>query len=239
MRRFIAALPLHMVPMDAALNALQRLTAAMASVIFVRDWRIKDRGRPQFYKHRINLARWCIEPFRWTFAARGVYAREVMTPGCRVVDICCGDGSYSYLFFSDVAGHIDAVDRDGYAISYAKKYHCAPNIAFHQRDITAEGLPGTGYDVAVWNGAISYFDLPGIHRVLSEIVGCGTAKVKFAGMIPKANGWVDHKTEFQDSDEIRSLFSAYFEDIEIREVVEGKTMSYYVLAKETRRTVSR
>lgn len=158
-----------------------------------------------------------------------------MFPGCRVIDICCGDGSYSYLFFSDVAGHIDAVDRDGYAISYARKYHLASNIAFHQLDVTTESFPGVDYDIAIWNGAICYFDLPGIHRVLAEIVTRGSKKLKFAGMIPKANGWIDHRTEFRDSDEIRSLFLNYFEDVEIREVFEGATMSYYVLAKNAKR----
>ena len=39
---------------------------------------------------------------------------------CKVLDVCCGDGSYSYMFFSDIAGHIDAIDNDEYALQYAK-----------------------------------------------------------------------------------------------------------------------
>jgi ubiquinone/menaquinone biosynthesis C-methylase UbiE len=44
-----------------------------------------------------------------------------METALKVLDLCCGDGSISFLFFSDIANKIDAVDVDRDAIMYGRK----------------------------------------------------------------------------------------------------------------------
>jgi len=104
-------------PLDGllALNAACRV--ADWWFILFRDWSLRVYGWPQFFKHRINLARWDAEPHRglswraasthgrecsWLHRARFVYATR----------------TYSRLFFSDIASQIDAWTTIRFALRY-------------------------------------------------------------------------------------------------------------------------
>jgi SAM-dependent methyltransferase len=224
--------PWRVLPLDSLLRLSQRMGAGFARLLQLRDWQLEARGRPQFFKHQVNLGRWPYEPDRWSFTARGVYARENMFSGCKVLDLCCGDGSYSYLFFSDIAAHIDAVDNDEYAISYARRYHRSPRIAYHKLDILAAPWPASDYDVIVWNAAICYFTEPQIRSVLGRIAASGKPGLRLKGMLPRANNWVDHKTEFHDAQAVESLLRQYFATVGVRTVEEGATVTYYFEARD-------
>lgn len=225
-------LPLGLVPLDRLLTWAHLVTAAIARLVFLRDWQLEAKGRPQFFKHAINLGRWAREPSRWSFTARGVYARQHMFRGCRVLDLCCGDGSYSYLFFSDIAGHIDAVDNDRQAIEYGRRFRAAPVIAYHKLDILNEAWPGKGYDVVVWNAAICYFTEAEIRQILDKIIRVGGPGMKLCGMLPKANGWIDHKTEFADTASLEGLLREYFAVANIRELDECTAITFYFEASQ-------
>lgn len=230
LRKMATLVPVSALPVDALLSLVQRFAAGLAHVVFVHDWQLEARGRPQFFKHQINLSRWSSEPFRWSFTARGVYAREAMFRGCKVLDLCCGDGSYSFLFFSDVAGHIDAIDNDPYAIAYARKYRASPPISYRQVDIVAEPLPAGDYDVIVWNAAICYFADHEIRQILSKIIAAGKPSMKLCGMLPKANGWIDHKTEFADVACVDRFLAEFFALVSVREIDEGSAITFYFQA---------
>jgi SAM-dependent methyltransferase len=212
------------------LRVSQRVTSALAGGLFFREWRLQAYGRPQFFKHQINLCRWPSEPARWSFTARGVYAREGMFRNCRVLDLCCGDGSYSHLFFADIASKIDAVDNDPRAIAYARRYNSSPVISHHKLDIVAAPFPGTDYDIVVWNAAICYFSEQEIRGILGKIVSAGGPALKLTGMLPKANGWVDHKTEFEDSESVARLLREYFKVVSIKDVDEVSAVTFYFQA---------
>jgi SAM-dependent methyltransferase len=227
-------LPLGSIPLDGMLRLSQGISSTVARGLFARDWRMEVSGRPRFFKHKIDLSRWPSEPARWSFTARGVYAREEMFEGCKVLDLCCGDGSYSFLFFSDIAGAIDAVDYDANALAYARRQFAAPKIAYHEIDIVREPLPSTGYDFVVWNAAICYFREEEIRLIIGKIIAAGKAEMVLRGMLPRANGWVDHKTEFGDSASIEGFLQQYFQVVSILEVNEGSAVSFYFRASEPR-----
>jgi SAM-dependent methyltransferase len=222
--------PLRLVPLESMLRLSQRVTSALAAALFIRDWRLQVYGRPQFFKHQINLGRWASEPSRWSFTARGVYAREGMFRNCRVLDLCCGDGSYSHLFFADIAAKIDAVDNDPHAIAYARRYNSSPVISYHRLDIVRDALPGTDYDVVVWNAAICYFSEDEIGKILQKIINAGSPRLRLTGMLPKGNRWIDHKTEFDDSQSVARLLSQYFEAVSVKDVDEVSVVSFYFQA---------
>jgi SAM-dependent methyltransferase len=223
-------LPLRIIPLDGILRQSQRVSSAVASCIFLRDWKLEVLGRPQFFKHQIDLSRWPSQPSRWSFTARGVYAREDMFDGCKVLDLCCGDGSYSFLFFSDIAGTIDAVDRDRHALAYARRQFAAPNISYHEIDIVNEPLPSADYDFVIWNAAICYFGEQEIRQIMKKLIAAGKTGMKFCGMLPKANSWVDHKTEFRDRAAVDGFLRQYFGTVAVREVTEGSAVSFYFQA---------
>lgn len=210
------------IPLDWVLHFSQYISSAIAKIIFFRDWHMLAYGRPKFFKHQINLSHWRFEPFRWSFTARGVYAREHMFKGCVVLDLCCGDGSYSYLFFSDIAGKIDAIDNDPYALAYAKRFYTTPIIYFHKINIVEQKLPSSSnfYDVVIWNAAISYFSESEIRTILNKTIKAGKSSMVLCGMLPKGFGYVDHLFEFQTSDLVVKFLQEYFSTVSIKEVSE-------------------
>jgi SAM-dependent methyltransferase len=225
---------LRRAPLDGLLAGINALESRLAGLILFRDWSLLAYGRPQFFKHRIDLARWDAEPHRWSFAARGVYAREKMFRGCTVLDLCCGDGTYSRLFFSDVASKIDAVDNDRFALGYARRYNTAAPISYHEIDIVSQPLPDTRYDIVVWNAAICYFEQAQIRNILGKIVRAGKPGMRLCGMLPKAAGYVDHKTEFADARSVEALLEEYFDAVTVREVDEISAVTFYFSASEAR-----
>jgi hypothetical protein len=46
-------------------------------------------------------------------------------------------------------------------------------------------------------------------------------------MLPKANAWPDHKTEFADVNSVERLLRVYFEKVRIWEVDEGTATTFY------------
>ncbi len=97
---------------------------------------------------------WRFDTSRWSFTACGVYAIEKMFPGCKVLDLCCGNATYSYLFFSDIAGRVDAIDNDLEAITYAKRFNNKITINYFKFDTLNEPFPNSDYDIIVWNAGI-------------------------------------------------------------------------------------
>ena len=230
LRAIAQKLPLRFIPLDALLWLSSRLVAKVSSALFFRDWILESQGRPQFFKHQINIGRWPLEPERWSFSARGVYSRENMFEKCKVLDVCCGDGSYSYMFFSDIAGHIDAIDNDEYALQYAKKYFSKEIINYQLVDIINHPIPSSGYDFIVWNAAICYFEDHEIDLILRKFIDAGGPKMILTGMLPKSNGWVDHKTEFNKAEEVKELLLRFFKLVDIKEVLEGQSSTFYFKA---------
>lgn len=221
---------IRMIPLDLVLLCAQKFCDLIAQFLLLRDWTLHANGQPQFFKHHIDLCRWRFQSTRWSFTARGVYARENMFRGCSVLDLCCGDGSYSKLFFSDIAGKIDAVDNDDIALSYARRYCAAPTIQYHNIDIITQRLPETKYDVVVWNAAICYFTEAQIRVVINKIINAGTKDIILCGMLPLANGYVDHKTEFYDQEQVKKLLHEYFEIVTVREMDEITSTTFYFSA---------
>lgn len=93
-------------------------------------WEQWHKGSPEWFDHRIDLYRWRdhLNP-HWT--ERGIYSKEVMFKGCRVLDLACGDGFYAkYFYLSTGATLIDGIDINSKAIAHAKKYHSDSHIRF-------------------------------------------------------------------------------------------------------------
>ena len=60
------------------------------------------------------------------------------------MDVCCGDGRYSYILFSGIAGRIDAIVNDEYALQYIKKYFSGAAINYQLVDIISNPMPLNG-----------------------------------------------------------------------------------------------
>src|SRR5947209_5174652 len=128
---------------EPAMRAAERYLRRYYAWETERRW---DSGAhpPEWFDHRADLYLWPVlkRPF---WVERGVFSREVMRPGARVLDLCCGDGFFPFAFYSGSAGQIDAVDRDEAAIAHARRWHAAPNITYFRNDVVADPFPAMEY----------------------------------------------------------------------------------------------
>ena len=169
---------------------------------------------PEWFDHRADLYRWS-ELRNPLWLERGVFSREVMFEGCRVLDLCCGDGFYPFYFYSGIASHVEAVDRDPTAIAHACKWHSHPRIKYTQINVVSEQLPGTDYDVITWDAAIEHFSTDQIRAVLGK---CTSALRVPRGLLcgytilarAPAQSHPDHQHEFGSAAELRQLLSTFF-----------------------------
>ncbi|MDX2003541.1 MAG: class I SAM-dependent methyltransferase [Chitinophagales bacterium] len=186
---------------------------------------IKDWGKPQkpfFFKKEADLYSWYYRSaekgVEWL--EQGVYARQVMTKDCKVLDLCTGDGFFPYMFYADFAARIDAVDFDESAITHAKANYSAANINHVQMDILKGSFPLKDYDVVIWNTALDYFSREQQLLVLDKIIDSSKPEFVFVGAVPKVGEHEkkhsdNHVKHFANTGDLRDLFSLRFEQIEI------------------------
>ncbi|HVW73752.1 MAG TPA: class I SAM-dependent methyltransferase [Rhizomicrobium sp.] len=176
-KRIIKQLTAFLLPVGAiaGLNAgLRRLTAATHHLQFIRQWRLSARA-PHHFDPFIDLC-WKWEktrnPMSWE---RGIFGLLAMKPGCRQLDLCCGEGFYTHRFYSGRAGSVIAIDYDQAAIARARRQFKAPNIDYRCADIREE-MPQGPFDNITWDAGIEYFtpsEITGILAAIKTRLACG------------------------------------------------------------------
>ena len=184
---------------------------------------------PLWYDHRTDLHTWnTTRNSQWL--ERGVYAREVISSGCSVLDLCCADGFYPYHFFSLTAAHVDAVDFSGECIERARAAHASEVIEYHCMDIVESPFPKSSYDVVTWDASIQYFDENSIHTLCDKIalaigedgVLSGSAKIA-----DHTSDLLGERHHFSSSGELRKLLEAHFPYVAILETVYPQRRNLY------------
>lgn len=165
-KKLIAALlPVGLI---LALNrALRALASAAHHLQFLRQWRVAP-GAPHSFDPFIDLYwRWNLSrnPMSWE---RGIFGLLAMKPGCRLLDLCCGEGFYTHRFYSGRAGSVIALDNNPKVISQAQRNFRAPNIEYRCGDIRT-GMPAGRFDNVSWDAGIEYFTREEIGEILSAI----------------------------------------------------------------------
>jgi SAM-dependent methyltransferase len=185
-----------------------------------RDW-----GKPQkpfFFKKEADLYSWYyqapVKGVEWL--EQGAYARQVFTKDCRVLDLCTGDGFFPYMFYSDFAGHIDAVDFDKDAVAHANANYAHRNIRYNLMDILSADFPGKDYDVVIWNTALDYFSREQQNLVFDKILRSTKPNFTFVGAVPKVHPndkkhSDNHVKHFTHELELRELLGNWFQQIDI------------------------
>jgi ubiquinone/menaquinone biosynthesis C-methylase UbiE len=190
--------------------------------------------RPEWFDHRADLYQWSKRriPF---WVERGVFSREVMSEGSRVLDLCCGDGFYPYYFYSETASQIVALDRDPAAIAHARKWHRHPRIRFVEHDLICDEFTDHDFDVVTWDGAIEHFSLDQIRRILSK---CVKVMRRPQGVL---NGYTlisrepamshpDHQYEFRSAEDLKQILMEFFPFVGTTETVYPERHNLYFRA---------
>ena len=174
---------------------------------------------PAWFDHRIDL--YYTWPNNLFWLERGILPRKYMSDGCTVLDLFCGDGFYSRYFYSTIAGHVDAVDKDPNAITHAKRWHSHPKINYVVLDAVKQDFPRSRYDVIVWFEAIEHLNETEyavvVKRIKTAIRGTGVL-VGSTSIVPveclgKSN-W-EHQKEFTSVAQLQEFLGRDFADIQI------------------------
>ena len=96
-------------------------------------------------------------PEQWPWLERGIAAYGLIAPNASVLDLCCGDGSYSGLLFARRAGVVDAIDLDSAAIRLASRRWPRRNVSFSCADVLKAPFPHSAYDLVILNAGMEYF----------------------------------------------------------------------------------
>jgi len=194
---------------------------------FRRDWKYCLKP-PHFEDNRCFLNLWYVNGNNpWPlgrnpdFLTRGFLNREMMSVGCKILDLCCGDGLFDYLFYSGLANHIDALDVDKSAISIAKKYHRASNITYYLSDCINNDFPNSDYDVVVWDGAIGHFHQKDAEKILIKIknvIGERGILVGSEVLEPEERKSWDHYMTFCEPSNMRNFLKMVFPHVIVKEI---------------------
>jgi len=159
-------------------------------------------------------------PENWYWCERGILGYKTIKQGNTVLDICCGDGIFSGLYYSSNAGFVDAVDKDKRAISLAKKFYSKPNVQFHVADVTKKPFPRTNYDVVALFEAIEHFSVEaGTHLLQKIAASLSPAKGTLIGSTPivesKGCHNPEHDNEFLSMKQLRLFLEHHFAAVDL------------------------
>jgi 2-polyprenyl-3-methyl-5-hydroxy-6-metoxy-1,4-benzoquinol methylase len=128
-------LKLYQVSIGNVLYLASKKYASLHTKLMLQiEWRFSG-SCPSHFKHEINLYNWIYDTSNVEFIEWGAIPRMFISRGDNVLDLCCGDGSNAYLFFSDISENIDAIDYDKEALKYAHKYYKKNNINYLCEDL--------------------------------------------------------------------------------------------------------
>lgn len=170
-----------------------------------------------WFDHRFD---YLLGPGYWYWSERGVLGAQAIQEGDSVLDLCCGDGLFSALFYGVKAGHVDAVDRDARAIALARRRYARSKISYSVADAVVDEFPGSGYNVVFLFSAIEHFSAEAGARLLQKI---GNSLCVKGGVLLGSTPLVttrgghnfEHDNEFLSAEQLRSFLSSHFKSVEL------------------------
>jgi ubiquinone/menaquinone biosynthesis C-methylase UbiE len=212
----------------------ERWVSAAYHRLFLVQWGIYPL--PEFYEHKIGMF-WGWGPTRQAYwVERGVFSLLTMKQGCKVLELCSGDGFNAHHFYSCRAGSVLAVDFDPKAINYARRNFKAPNVTYEVADIRTQ-MPDGPFDNIIWDGAIEHFteqeifDLVGAikKRLAPNGTVSGYTFVEASTGKPK---FVHHEIEFQSPADLARFFYPHFKNVKVFRTIYSERTNLYFWASD-------
>jgi hypothetical protein len=215
-----------------------RLAAAWASGahhrLFLAQWAIFPL--PEFFDHKIGLY-WMWKAQRSPFwVERGVFSLLAMEPGCKALELCCGDGFNAHYFYSSRVGSMLSVDFDPKAIAHAKRHFSADNVAYQLADIRTQ-MPEGVFENIVWDAAIEHFTEAEIAELMVNIKRRLTGSGVLSGytLVERSDGkkmFPHHEYEFKSKDDLARFFRPHFRNVKVFETIYAERHNLYFWASD-------
>jgi SAM-dependent methyltransferase len=168
------------------------------------------------YDHRFDFLRG-IENYGWY--ERGILARNKIEKGDSVLDIGCGDGIYSGIFYSAKAAKVEAIDIDGKAIKHAKKYYSKRNVKYIEVGVVDWLKAKRKYNAIFMFAVIEHFEPQDGLQILKSVKRSLTKDGIFFGSTPliknKSAYNFEHKNEFDSAAALVKFLLKVFSKVDI------------------------
>jgi len=185
---------------------------SLVGYLYLRSW--PTRNLP-FYDHRYDYLE---GPSNWYWQERGVVGAKTIPSGGKVLDLCCGDGTYSGIYYSSRAGHVDALDRNPSALSLARRRYRLPNVSWIDADVLASPFPSSDYDVVMLFAAIEHFSVANGTTLLAKIAKSLKPTGTLIGSTPifaeEGGHNMEHDNEFFSMSYLTGFMEPHFGHIE-------------------------
>jgi SAM-dependent methyltransferase len=213
----------------------ERWVSAAHRRLFLAQWGIFPL--PEFFDHKIGLYwMWRARRGGPYFVERGVFSLLALAPGCKALELCCGDGFNAHLFYSARVGSMLAVDFDPKAIAHAKKHFHADNVVYELADIRTQ-MPEGIFDNIVWDAAIEHFTETEISDLMANIKRRLTATGILSGhtIQEQADGkkmLPHHEYEFKSKEDLARFFRPHFRNVKVFETIYPDRHNLYFWASD-------
>jgi SAM-dependent methyltransferase len=191
---------------------------------------VRTKPHPSWFDHRIDLYYHWPESLFWI--ERGVFPRRHMSPGCRVLDLFCGDTFFARFFYSTIAGQVDAVDKDPAAIEHGNRLYPCANLQRYVLDAIRDPFPQERYDVVVWFEALDHIEEHEYRTVIEKIkraIGRDGVLTGSLGIIPpekQGKAHWEHKNEFATVEDLAGFLHRDFEHVDIKTTLHREKCGY-------------
>lgn len=208
--------------------------------LFFVEWRIPpypdnvDHNIDMYYRWRKEgIAHW-IERGVYNMLAIQLFEKPV------VIELCCGDGFFSYYFYSNLAKQVIAVDYDKNVMKRNRWKYKKSNIVYSEMDISK------GFDLTmklngdvtniIFDAAMEYFSFESMNQILSEAKELLKRKHGiFSGQLPAAKDSMSTRNTFlhyENRKEVGLLLSKYFENVVVFETNYADRKNFYFYASD-------
>ncbi|MCJ7805531.1 class I SAM-dependent methyltransferase [Patescibacteria group bacterium] len=167
-----------------------------------------------WFDHRFDYLRG-IDNIFWL--ERAFFVNRVIKKNSSVLDIGCGDGIFSGLFYSAVAKEVLAIDLDSRAISHAKRYYNRSNVTFINRNILKWEPKDKKFDLILLFAVIEHFSKRDGLLLLEKIRKMMKPDGLLMGSTPvfsdKGYHNMEHKNEFSSVKDLNKFLGIKFKRV--------------------------
>lgn len=217
---------------------LRKISAFTHKAQYYIEW---SSNNPEHFDHFIDLNYQWMKNRSSFPMERGVFSSFALENNKdlygNTLDLCCGDGFYTYLFYSKRSRKVVGIDFDALAISSAKKNFPKTNIEFILGDIRSD-IPEGPFRNIVWDAGIEHFTEIEISNLMSRIKDVLEDNGILSGYTIKEDHHHEgkmlhqHEYEFHSKEDLARFFQPHFKNVQIIETVYPERVNYYFYASD-------
>lgn len=220
-------------------RVMRKINRFFHKLQFFVEWRMDN---PEYFEHQMDL-NWKWHETRSSYPMeRGVFSsfalgNENPATGA-TLDLCCGDGFYSYYFYSKRSANVIGIDFDPNAIKFARKnYGRAGNIKFVVGDIRKD-IPDGPFNNIIWDAAIEHFteiEIQGLVGRIKSVLEVDGILSGYTIVEPDHGGkhLHQHEYEFHNKEDLARFLSPHFKNVQVFSTVYPDRKNLYFYASDS------